>query len=75
MNESDLYRMIDQEKGFVEYKTIAADTKCKTYYPNGYFEGYLVPHEEDNYDCEIFRSSRRGKSIISSFCDVYLHSV
>lgn len=46
IDDSDLYRMIDREKGVVEYKTIAADTKCKTYYPNGYFEGYLVPHEE-----------------------------
>ena len=38
--------LLDLEKGFLEYKKIAVDMKCRTYYPNGYFEGYLVPHEE-----------------------------
>ena len=38
--------MVDKEKGFLEFKNIAADKKCRTYYPNGRFEGYLVPHEE-----------------------------
>lgn len=46
LTEDDLYRYIDKEKGFLEYKSIAADMLCKTYYPNGYFEGFLVPHEE-----------------------------
>lgn len=39
-------RLLDLEKGFLEYKKIAADMKCRTCYPNGEFEGYLVPHEE-----------------------------
>lgn len=38
--------LVDYENGFLEFKNIAADKKCRTYYPNGYFEGHLVPHEE-----------------------------
>lgn len=37
---------VDSEKGFLEFKKLAADKKCRTYYPGGEFEGYLVPHEE-----------------------------
>ena len=44
--EKDECRYLDSERGFLEYKKIAADTLCRTVYPNGYFEGYLVPHEE-----------------------------
>lgn len=42
----DKCNLLDLERGFVEYKSLAVDTKCQTYYPKGYFEGYLVPHEE-----------------------------
>ena len=42
-NESNLY---DKEKGYFEFKQIAADKMCKTYYPGGKFEGHMVPHEE-----------------------------
>ncbi len=38
--------LVDKEKGFLEFKKIAADKKCKTIYPHGIFEGYIVPHEE-----------------------------
>jgi len=37
---------VDSERGFLEFKKLAADKKCRTYYPGGEFEGYLVPHEE-----------------------------
>ena len=37
---------VDRQKGYLEFKKIAADVKCKTYYPDGVFEGFLVPHEE-----------------------------
>lgn len=37
---------VKYDKGFLEMKQIAADTRCATYYPNGRFEAYLVPHEE-----------------------------
>ena len=44
-NEED-YKKIDLENGFLEFKEYAIDKKGKTYYPNGKFEGFLVPHEE-----------------------------
>lgn len=37
---------VNSEKGFLEFKKLAADKKCRTYYPGGEFEGFLVPHEE-----------------------------
>lgn len=41
--ESNLYNI---DKGYFEFKQLAIDTKCCTYYPDGKFEGYMVPHEE-----------------------------
>ena len=38
--------MVNLEKGYCEFKQIAADTQCKTYYPYGPFNGNMVPHEE-----------------------------
>lgn len=46
MDDKEEYKLLDLENGFLEYKNLAVDVKCKTYYPNGAFEGYLVPHEE-----------------------------
>lgn len=46
VNYENECRYLDKEKGFLELKKMAADTKCRTYYPNGEFEGFLVPHEE-----------------------------
>lgn len=37
---------VDAQNGFLEFKKLAADKKCRTYYPGGEFEGFLVPHEE-----------------------------
>ncbi len=42
----DECNFVDYDNGFLEFKTIAADRKCSTYYPGGVFEGFLVPHEE-----------------------------
>ena len=39
-------KFIDLEKGFFEFKELATDKICRTYYPNGEFNGFLVPHEE-----------------------------
>src|SRR5699024_12630141 len=36
----------DYQNGFLEFKKLAVEKKCQTYYPNGAFEGFLVPHEE-----------------------------
>ena len=30
----------------IGFKNLAVEKKCRTYYPNGEFEGFLVPHEE-----------------------------
>lgn len=37
---------VKYEKGYLEFRNIAADKRCCTYYPNGRFEAYPVPHEE-----------------------------
>lgn len=42
----DECNFVNKEKGFLEFKKLAADKKCRTYYPGGEFEGFLVPHEE-----------------------------
>ena len=41
--KSNLYNI---DKGYFEFKELAVDNKCRTYYPGGYFEGHMVPHEE-----------------------------
>ena len=38
--------LYNKEKGYFEFKELAIDKKCRTYYPNGTFEGHMVPHEE-----------------------------
>ena len=38
--------LIDLKNGFLEFKKLAVEKKCRTYYPKGEFEGFLVPHEE-----------------------------
>lgn len=40
------YNFVNKEKGFLEFRRLAAGTRCRTYYPGGAFEGFLVPHEE-----------------------------
>ena len=42
----DKCKLIDNKNGFLEFKKLATEKKCRTYYPNGAFEGFLVPHEE-----------------------------
>ena len=46
INFKDDCKFIDYANGFLELKRIALDQKCNTYYPNGGFDGFLVPHEE-----------------------------
>lgn len=38
--------MYNKEKGYFEFKQLAVDKKCRTYYPHGQFNGFMVPHEE-----------------------------
>lgn len=42
----DKCNFVDYEHGFLEFKDIASQVKCRAYYPDGYFEGFVVPHEE-----------------------------
>lgn len=43
---TDDCKLLDNVNGFLEFKNLAIDKKCKTIYPNGKFNGFLVPHEE-----------------------------
>lgn len=54
---------VDYEKGFLEFKKIAADKKCRTYYPGGEFEGYLVPHEETITIAKSLEVKEEGKVV------------
>lgn len=42
----DECNIVDKDRGILEFKKMAVDKKCRSYYPGGYFEGFLVPHEE-----------------------------
>lgn len=42
----DECKLLDYENGFIELKKLAVEKSCNTYYPNGEFEGFLIPHEE-----------------------------
>lgn len=54
---------VDYEKGFLEFKNIAADKRCRTYYPNGLFEGFLVPHEETVSIAKNLEVKENGKVV------------
>ncbi|MBE5883850.1 MAG: hypothetical protein E7291_05490 [Lachnospiraceae bacterium] len=54
---------INQEKGFLEFRQIAADTKCRTYYPGGVFEGFLVPHEETVSIAQCLEVKEQGQVV------------
>ena len=55
--------LVDAEKGFLEFKNIAADKKCRTYYPGGKFEGFLVPHEETITIAKNLEVKENGKVV------------
>ena len=46
INYENECKLIDYNNGFLEFNKLAVNKKCRTYYPNGEFEGFLVPHEE-----------------------------
>ena len=56
-------KLLDFDNGFLEMKKLAVDTKCRTYYPGGKFEGYLVPHEEIITISKGLEVTDRGKTI------------
>lgn len=56
-------KMLDLENGFLEFKNLAVNTKCSTYYPKGRFEGFLVPHEETITIAKSLEVEENGKVI------------
>lgn len=52
---------VNAEKGFLEFKKIGAEKKCRTYYPGGEFEGFLVPHEETITIAKSLEVKENGK--------------
>lgn len=59
----DECKLVDYEDGFLEFKKLAVEKKCRTYYPNGEFEGFLVPHEETITIANSLEVKRDGKTI------------
>ncbi len=59
-DECNLY---NAEKGFLEFKKLAADKKGRTYYPGGVFEGHLVPHEETITIAQSLEVTEKGKTV------------
>ena len=46
INYKEKANLYNIQKGYFEFKELAVDKKCCTYYPYGRFEGHMVPHEE-----------------------------
>jgi homospermidine synthase len=59
----DECKFIDSMHGFLEFKKLSAEKKCRTYYPNGVFEGFLVPHDETVTIAKSLEVKRGGKVI------------
>lgn len=59
----DECKSVDFTNGFLEFKKLAVDKKCRTYYPNGTFEGFLVPHEETITIAKSLEVKEEGKTI------------
>lgn len=55
--------LVDRERGFLEFKKLAADKKCRTYYPGGYFEGFMVPHEETITIAQSLEVQEEGQTV------------
>lgn len=53
----------DAHNGFLEFRQIAAEKKCRTYYPEGKFEGFLVPHEETITIAKNLEVKENGKVV------------
>lgn len=55
--------MYDAQKGYFEFKQLAADKKCRTYYPGGQFDGHMVPHEETITIAKSLEVKENGKTV------------
>ena len=72
----DECKFVNYEDGFLEFKKLAVGKKGRTYYPNGEFEGFLVPHEETITIAKSLEVEKDGQIIyrpsvmfLSSPCD------
>ena len=63
INYKDECKMVDYLNGFVELKKLAANIQCNTYYPNGQFQGFLVPHEETITIAKALEVKENGQTI------------
>lgn len=56
-------KSIDNINGFLTFQKLALEKKCLTYYPNGRFEGFLVPHEETITIAKNLEVKKDGKTV------------
>lgn len=54
---------VNKQKGFLEFKKLAADKKCRTFYPGGLFEGFMVPHEETITIAKSLEVQENGQTV------------
>ena len=54
---------VNREKGFLEFKKLAADKKGRTFYPGGGFQGFLVPHEETITIAQSLEVKENGETV------------
>lgn len=59
----DECKFLDYKNGFLEFRKLAVDMKCCTYYPGGKFEGFLVPHEETITIAKSLEVEKNGEII------------
>ena len=59
----DECKFFDCSNGFFEFKKLAAEKKLRTYYPNGMFDGFLVPHDETATIAKSLEVKRDGKVV------------
>ena len=73
INNMDACKKIDLENGFLEFKELAINKVGKTYYPKGYFEGFLVPHEE-TVSIAKFLEVKKDNKVVYRPTVVFLYS-
>lgn len=63
MNYPELISRYNPEKGYCELKAIAADHTYRTYYPDGAFNGHMVPHEETITIAKSLEVQHEGQTV------------
>ena len=63
ISSKDECKQIDRSNGFLEFNKIAAEKKYRTYYPDGMYEGFLVPHEETATIAKSLEVKSNGNTI------------